>query len=160
LRQAFNLAAAGQTRAAAGRVQQAINGLEDPAARGWLMQQKAAYLHMTEPAAARGLLASAIRENPYVLRPAPGSPVAARPAAAQARAAAEFLASKYQNAMFLVLGIKSLLDEIQWDKDRTDEAEAAWARLGQHLGSPAPARKSSTAQARTASGCSALTGTP
>ena len=36
--------------------------------------------------------------------------------------------------MSLVLGVKSLLEEIQWDDERTDEAEAAWARLGQHLG--------------------------
>jgi hypothetical protein len=33
--------------------------------------------------------------------------------------------------MSLVLGVKSLLEEIQWDDERTDEAEAAWARLGQ-----------------------------
>ena len=36
--------------------------------------------------------------------------------------------------MSLVLGVKSLLEEIQWDEERTDDAEAAWARLGQHLG--------------------------
>lgn len=36
--------------------------------------------------------------------------------------------------MSLVLGVRALLDEIVWDKDRTDEAEAAWERLGWHLG--------------------------
>jgi hypothetical protein len=32
-----------------------------------------------------------------------------------------------------VLGVKSLLEEIQWDEEGTDEAEAALARLGHHL---------------------------
>jgi hypothetical protein len=135
LREAFDLAAAGQARAAADRVQRAVNDLEDPATRGWLMEQKAAYLNMTDPAAAQALLASAVRENRYVLRPAAGiNPAAARPAAAQAQAAAQFLAATYPDGMSLVLGVKSMLEEIQWDNERTDEAEAAWARLGQHLG--------------------------
>jgi hypothetical protein len=135
LRQAFDLAAAGQARAAADRIQQAISGLEDPAISGWLMEQKAAYLNMTDPAAAQALLASAVRENPYVLRPAAGiNPAAAKPTAAQAQAASQFLTATYHDGMSLVLGVRSLLEEIQWDKDRTDEAEAAWARLGQHLG--------------------------
>ena len=134
-RQAFDLAATGQTRAAADRLQDAINDLEDPATRGWLKQQKAAYLHLTDPVGAQQLLAAAVRENPFVLRPAAGiTPAPVKAAATQARAAAAFLADQYKDGMSLVLGVKSLLEEIQWDEERTDEAEAAWARLGQHLG--------------------------
>jgi hypothetical protein len=135
LRQAFDLAAAGQTSAAAAQVQQAINNLDDPSIRGWLMEQKAAYLNMTDPGAAQAVLATAVRENPFVLRPAAGvSPAAARPSAAQPLAAAQFLAQAYSDGGSLVLGVRSLLDEIQWDEERTEEAERAWARLGEHLG--------------------------
>ena len=36
--------------------------------------------------------------------------------------------------MSLVLGVRTLLAEIDWDEARTDEAEAAWHKLGLHLG--------------------------
>jgi hypothetical protein len=34
----------------------------------------------------------------------------------------------------MVLSVKALLDEIQWDMTRTPDAERAWERLGLHLG--------------------------
>ncbi|WP_200215620.1 DEAD/DEAH box helicase [Micromonospora coerulea] len=135
VREAFDLASAGQTSAAADRLQQAINSLEDPATRGWLKEQKAAYLHLTDPVAAQQLLAAAVLENPFVLHPAAGVPPAQLKAAAvQARAAAGFLAEEYTDGISLVLGVRALLDEIQWDEERTDDAEAAWEQLGRHLG--------------------------
>ncbi|MFJ7497891.1 hypothetical protein ACIQZB_43790 [Streptomyces sp. NPDC097727] len=86
-REAFDLAATGQPRAAADRLQQAINGLEDPALRGWFMEQKAAYLHLVDPVAAQQLLTSAVNENEFVLKPAAGiAPAKIRAAAVQARA--------------------------------------------------------------------------
>jgi hypothetical protein len=134
-RQAFDLAASGQTSAAADRLQRAVNDLDDPATRGWIMQQKAAYLHLTDPAAAQAALVSAARDNPYALHPVAGiSPAPARPTVAQAREAAGFLAAEYADGISLVLGVRSLLDGIQWDEERTDEGEAAWERLGRHLG--------------------------
>lgn len=134
-RKAFDLAATGQTRAAADRLQQAINNLEDPALRGWFMEQKAAYLHLTDPVAAQQLLTSAVNKNGFVLKPAAGvAPAKIKAAAVQARAAAEFLAGAYQDGMALVLGVRALLEEIVWDEERTDNAEAGWQRLGQHLG--------------------------
>jgi hypothetical protein len=134
-REAFDLAAAGQTRAAADRLQQVINGLEDRATRGWLTEQKAAYLHQTDPVAAQRLLAAAVRENPFVLRPAAGiAPAPVRPAAVQARAAAAFLAAEYKDGISLVLGVRALVEKIQWDEERTNDAESAWEQLGNHLG--------------------------
>ncbi|MGQ5593948.1 DEAD/DEAH box helicase [Streptomyces sp. ESR1.13] len=134
-REAFDLAATGQPRAAADRLQQAINGMEDPALRGWFMEQKAAYLHLVDPVAAQQLLTSAVNENEFVLKPAAGiAPAKIKAAAVQARAASEFLASTYQDGMTLVLGVRALLEEIVWDEERTDDAEAGWQRLGQHLG--------------------------
>jgi hypothetical protein len=134
-RDAFDLAAAGQTSAAAGRLQQVINDIDDPAMCGWIMEQKAAYLHLTDPVAAQHLLARAVRENSFVLRPAAGiAPAPVKAAAVQARAAAEFLAGQYGDGITLVLGVRAMLDEIQWDEERTEEAERAWEWLGNHLG--------------------------
>ncbi|MEV0811235.1 DEAD/DEAH box helicase [Micromonospora sp. NPDC050200] len=136
VRQAFDLAEAGQTAAAADRLQQTLNDIEDSALRGWLREQRAAYLHMTDRAAAQHQLATAVKENPDVLRPAAGiAVVQTRPVAVQARAAAQYLTTEYgQDAMNLVLGVRALVDEIQWDNERTNEAEAALERLGLHLG--------------------------
>lgn len=57
---AFDLAATGQTNAAAARIQTAINGLEDPALRGVLRDHKAAYLHFTDPQLAQQLQSAAV----------------------------------------------------------------------------------------------------
>ncbi len=134
-REAFDLAVAGQTNAAADKLQQAINNLEDPALRGWIREQKAAYLHFTDPVTAQQQLGAAVRENASVLRPAVGiNPAQLRATAAQARTAATFLADNYKDSVSLVLSVRALLDEIVWDEERTDEAEAAWERLGRHLG--------------------------
>lgn len=134
-REAFDLAASGQTKLAADRLQEAINATENLALRGWIKEQKATYLHLTDPVAAQQLLAGAVRDNGFVLKPAAGvTPTPIRGAASQARAAAIFLASEYQDGISLVLGVRALLGEIQWDEERTEEAERAWERLGLHLG--------------------------
>lgn len=134
-RAAFDLAAAGQTSEAASKIQTAINDLDDQELRGWLMEQKAAYLHFTDPVAAQKALATAVKSNPHVLRPSAGiSFTSAKPAVAQARVAADFLASEYKDQMSLVLGVRALLDRIEWDEERTKEAEQAWQELGRHLG--------------------------
>jgi hypothetical protein len=77
----------------------------------------------------------AVCENGLVLRLEAG--IAAAPirgAAIQAQAAAEFLAGKYSDGISLVLGVRAMLDEIQWDEERTDDAERAWEQLGRDLG--------------------------
>ncbi|OLF06259.1 DEAD/DEAH box helicase [Actinophytocola xanthii] len=134
-RDAFDLAAAGQHNPAVDRLQQAINGITDPALRGWVREQKATYLHFIDPATAQQQLGAAIRDNPAVLRPAVGVDIRqARPAAVQARAVADFLGTTYADSTALVLGFRAMLDDIVWDNERTDEAEAAWEKLGHHLG--------------------------
>ncbi len=134
-REAFDLAVTAKYRQAAERIQVAINGLEDSAMRGWLGEQKAAYLHHVDPVAAQEALATALAENPLVLRPAAGiEPTRIKQLAAQARQSASFLKAEYKDAMELVLGVRALLDRITWEEERTDEAEAAWESLGKHLG--------------------------
>jgi hypothetical protein len=135
LREAFNLAATGRTVPAAERVQQAVNAVEDTALRGWLREQKAAYLHHTDPHTAQQALAGALNDNPFVLRPVNGAaPAKIKAADVQARAAAEFLAARYSDATDLRLGVQALLEDVVWgDDDRSDDAERAWQQLGLHL---------------------------
>lgn len=134
-REAFDLAAAGQTAAAADKLQAAIQSMDDKPMRGWLKEQRAAYLHFTDPVAAQNALASAVVENAFILRPAAGiAPARLKASAVQAQAASEFLSNEYKDGVELVLGVRQLLTEIEWDEERTNEAEAAWERLGRHLG--------------------------
>ncbi|MFF4924243.1 DEAD/DEAH box helicase [Kitasatospora sp. NPDC001261] len=135
-RQAFDLAATGRQRDAADAMQRATTEVEDPAVRGLLLEQRAAYLNHVDPAAAQRMLTRALELNQFVLRPAAGVvPAQLRAAAVQAKAAAEFLDQEHADGVSLVLGVKALLDEVVWgDEERSDEAEAAWMRLGLHLG--------------------------
>ncbi|WP_174190056.1 DEAD/DEAH box helicase family protein [Nocardia barduliensis] len=136
IREAFDFAARGQTRSAADRLQKAINETDDLELRGLLREQQAAYTHLFDPNIAQQQQNSAIADNPLLLRPLSGiSPSKLRATATQARAAAEFLRNEYSDPTQLVLGIRALFDEIVWgDEDRTDQAEAAWQRIGEHLG--------------------------
>ncbi|MBB0242689.1 DEAD/DEAH box helicase [Streptomyces alkaliphilus] len=135
-RQAFNLAAIGQYQAAVSRLQAVINSLEDKALRGYLMEQKAAYLHHVDPSAAQQALTTAVVKNPMVQRPVDDvAPRTIKAAAVQARAATEYLRETYSDGVQLVLGVRHIFDQIVWgDKDRTNDAEAAWELLGHHLG--------------------------
>ncbi|MFE5957018.1 MULTISPECIES: helicase C-terminal domain-containing protein [Streptomyces] len=135
-RQAFDLAAVGQYQSAVSRLQAAINGLEDKALRGYLMEQKAAYLHHVDPLAAQQALTTAVVENPMVQRPVDDvAPRTIKAAAVQARAAAEYLRETYSDGVQLVLGVRHIFERFVWgDKDRADDAEAAWELLGRHLG--------------------------
>lgn len=135
MREAFDLANTGQPTPAATRLQQAINQVDDPLLRGLLREQKATYLHLSDPAVAQQQQGEAARENPHLLRPviavdAPKFGVIA----AQAATAAQFLAQTYTEGTQLVLGVRALLDDIDWDENRTEQAEAAWKLLGSHLG--------------------------
>lgn len=139
-RTAFEEAARGQHAKAALILETATRKLKgaDAAERGWLREQQAAYLHFVDPAEAQHVLAKANTDNPGVLRPSAGVPVVlVRATQAQASRAAQFLAATYQNGINLVLGVKALLREIDWDPERTDAAEEAFMQLGLHLGFPA-----------------------
>jgi hypothetical protein len=108
----------------------------DRAVRGWLTEQRASYLYHVDHTAAQRLLAKALDDNPFVLRPAGGvTPAQLRPAAVQAQAAAAFLGDTYSDGTSLVLAVQALTEEVIWgDEERTDDAERAWERLGEHLG--------------------------
>lgn len=84
-------------------LQTAIYHLSDPALR--TREQKAGYLHFTDPALAQQQLCAAVRENAMALCPVIGVDVRkARPAAVHARTAAEYLVATYDDSTSLVLG--------------------------------------------------------
>ncbi|WP_327309826.1 DEAD/DEAH box helicase (plasmid) [Streptomyces sp. NBC_01298] len=135
-REAFNLATTGRYDDAAARLQKALGSVTDPAVRGWMAEQRAAYLHHVDPHIAQQQLSRALDDNPFVLKPVGGvTPTQLRPAAAQAEACAAYLRETYADATALLLGVQALLEKVVWrDKDRADEAEQAWEGLGRHLG--------------------------
>lgn len=110
--------------------------MTDRAVRGWLTEQRAAYLHHVDHTAARRLLAKALDDNPFVLRPAGGvTPAQLRPAAVQAQAAAAYLGDTYSDGTSLVLAVQAFTEDVIWgDDERSDDAERAWEKLGEHLG--------------------------
>jgi hypothetical protein len=136
IRAAFDLASAGQFGAAADEIQRAINGVEDPLLRGLLREQKASYLHHVDPQLAQQQQGVAVQENGALLKPLVGvTTVRVQAVAAQAQAASAFLTSEYgTDGVQLVLGVNATLADIEWDEERTSQAEAAWERLGLHLG--------------------------
>lgn len=135
-RDAFDLAVTGKFQEAADRLHKVINDVEGAAERGLLMEQRASYLHRVDASAAQRVLAKALDENPFVLRPVAGvTPSQLRSTAAQASAASAFLAQEYKDATSLVLGVQALMDSVVWgDEERSNDAEVAWERLGKHLG--------------------------
>lgn len=134
-RRAFELASAGKLADAAAELQRMVGTLNDRAQRGWLGEQRAAYVNAFDPVQAQHILSAAVEANPYVLRPVAGVPVTRiKPPVEQAKTSSLFLKREYGDSMSLVLGVRALLDDIQWDKTLTDQAEAAWERLGLHLG--------------------------
>ena len=134
-RRAFDAAEVGQFQQAVDLLQQVINTIDDKYLRGWLTEQLATYLHEVDPTRAQKALATANIDNPAILRPAAGVPVhTLKAAAAQGEAASQFLTVTYNDGPSLVLGVRALLDRVDWDEARTDEAEAAWELLGKHLG--------------------------
>jgi hypothetical protein len=136
-RAAFDEAARGQYARAADIIGTAANAIavSEAAERGWLKEQQAVYLDFVDRAEAQRVLATANESNPGVLRPSAGVPVKlVRATQVQARRAAEFLAGEYDGGAQLVLGVKAMLANIEWDPDHTGEAEAAFEQLGFHLG--------------------------
>ncbi|MEW2291002.1 hypothetical protein [Streptomyces sp. NPDC047841] len=95
-----------------------------------------ASLLLQGPLRPEALVAGALNDNPFVLRPVNGgAPVQLKAAAVQSRAAAEFLAAEYRDGTGLRLGIQQLFEEVVWgEEERSDDAERAWQQLGLHLG--------------------------
>ncbi|WP_197285788.1 DEAD/DEAH box helicase family protein [Nocardiopsis sp. NRRL B-16309] len=111
-RKAFDFACTRRFEEACDELQQAIPLVQDPAMRGLVAEQRAAYLHHIDQNAAQSSLRKALDDNPHVLRPLGGvSPRTIRSAIVQAKESAEFLGQTYSNTTALLLGVKSIFEE-------------------------------------------------
>jgi uncharacterized protein YdbL (DUF1318 family) len=138
LRAAYNSAIAGRPGDAAQHARDAVQAARDSGDNrlaGWVGETYAAYLHAVNAVAAQTALAAAVQANNAVLRPQSGLDYqrigSASPQSAQAAA---YLSGRYSSGPAMVVGLDAILADIAWDKERTDEAEAAIADLGLHLG--------------------------
>ncbi len=139
MRQAYDAAVRGDYEAAANAADTAVNAarqtLKDERLAGWLSEKGAAYRHATDAARAQTQLSGATASNPSILRPMSGMTFQpTRPTRRQAEAASAYLSQKYTDGPRLRIGFEALIADLAWDPDRTEEAEQAWADLGEHLG--------------------------
>lgn len=134
-REAFGLAAGREYRAAATAMQPAIDSAADPAHKGHLLQQTAAYQHHVDPAGAQQTQLAANRLNRNVLRPRDGIAYEKLPTPAleQGAAAASYLQTTYGTGNDVLLGLAALVDDLDWGP-RTTAFEQAWSDLAWHLG--------------------------
>lgn len=139
LREAYDAAVRGDSESAArcadAASNEARNTLHDDRLTGWLMETAAAYWNFIDPVMAQQILVSASALNPSTLHPIAGITFRPeRPTRRQARAAVEFLSSRYSSGESLRIGVEALLADLAWNPDRTDEAEQALSDLAGYLG--------------------------
>lgn len=137
-REAFRLAELKRYREAHAKMRDAINAARsDRRHEGWLKQRAAAYLHLSDPAAALQMQKSAQTDNKALLRPRDGVEYHRLSSIAdQARQAAEFLTKSYSNGNELIVGVAAILDDLVPDPDPASVQifEQAMHDLGLHLG--------------------------
>lgn len=139
VRRAYDAAVRGDYEAAANFADAAVNvarrEMNDERLAGWLSEKAAAYRHATDPARAQAQLSAASISNSSILRPISGlSFRPSRPTRRQAEAAAAYLTGKYTDGAHMRIGVEALIANLDWDPDRTEQAEQAWADLADHLG--------------------------
>jgi hypothetical protein len=134
-RRAFDRASARDYRGAEDELQPIVNAMTDPTEKGWLMEHKASYLNFSNATQAQQLLLSASIQNHHVLRPLAGISVERlRAAATQAQGMAEYASRNFADGLDAIFVVRELLNGIQWDKEKTEEAERNWEQLGLLLG--------------------------
>ncbi|EEP75285.1 helicase c2, partial [Micromonospora sp. ATCC 39149] len=138
LRAAYNSAVGNRPAEAAAHAKAAVDAARssgDSPLAGWLGETQATYLHSLDPVAAQKALTDAGRLNTAVLKPRGGMEYDRIGApSAQAQQASTYLSERYLTGHDLILGMDAMMADIEWDKERTPEAEAALAELGLHLG--------------------------
>ncbi len=136
IRSAFNLAVLNQWRAAEAQLQQAVHDEPEPITRGYLKLQLAEYVNRNDPVNAQKILLSGISDNPRILRPIAGISYkkVPTPLRTQAEAVEDFVRGRFIDPNELLLHVKALLADLQWDPERTDRFEAAMQDLGTFLG--------------------------
>ena len=134
-RQAFDLLSMSQSKQAEAKLQQAVNAEGDRSVRGYLKQQMAEAMSVTDPAAAQALLLSAVADNRRVVKPIAGiTHTRIMAPAVQAEASLSFISSRSINLNQLVIHANALADDLVWDEYRTERFEASIRELGWLIG--------------------------
>ena len=136
LRSAFDLARADDPIGAETVLSEAINAADDPDQEAWLKVRLAEIKHMVDPAEAQKVLASAHKTNSSVLKPIKGvtfqklSP----PTSDQAARVQTVHRKRFIDATSRVLEAKSIIADLAFDAERTDEFESALDAFGRYIG--------------------------
>ncbi|MFM9458163.1 hypothetical protein [Streptomyces europaeiscabiei] len=136
-RRAFDQAALGQYSQAVTHMSKAVAAATDPAERGFLQEQLAAYQHFTDEPKAQQILVKALVHKPELLRPIDGVKATRIKATdTQVVLAAAYLSETYSDRNELLVGIDVLLDELTYHPNpkRVPVFERSLERLGCHLG--------------------------
>jgi len=134
-RQAFAAAHAGNVSKAEALIRVAADESEDPRTKGWLLEQLALYTDSRDPAAAQEILQSARDVNSDVLRPViTATYVPLTSTVQQGLRAHKEITGSFLNPTDMMLGFESLIADLAFEKDRAEEFESAFDRLGKLIG--------------------------
>jgi len=134
-REAFNFLTMSQFKQAEAKLQEAVNCASERSVRGYLKQQLAEIVNLTDPVGAQTVLLSAVNDNRRVVKPIAGiSHTRLTAPVSQAVACGQYIAGRFLLPNDLVLHVNALAEDLVWDEDSTDRFEAAIRDLGQLLG--------------------------
>ncbi|MBM7504223.1 DEAD/DEAH box helicase [Agromyces aurantiacus] len=134
-RNAFVAASTGDAGRACSILQTAIDGEEDIATVGTLLELQATYRDALDPQLAQQTLALARAKNTYVTKPLTGltyTPLVER--APQTERCLERLASAFSTPAALRLEFESIVEDLVFDELRTEEFEEAMRRAALYIG--------------------------
>lgn len=136
VRLAFDIARAGDYKAAADLLGKAANSAQDDDEKAWLMSKLAAMQHHLNPAASQKTLLAAYRLNPNVLRPIEG--IAYQKLAVQKGAQAAEVQShhreRFLEATDRILEVNQLADDLRFHSVTPDKFEGAVDHLARFIG--------------------------
>ena len=136
IRKAFDFATMQQWTSAINELQIAVHAEQVQSIRGYLRQQLAEYVNFENPVEAQKILLTGFSDNRRILRPLQGISYkkVPSPTVSQAQASEQFVLSRFLEPNSFILYINSLLSDLSWDGDHTDQFEAAMQDLGALLG--------------------------
>ena len=134
-RRAFDNAMLGNLPNTEALLKAAAEETTDARAKGWLLEQLAAYVDHRNADLAQQLLTQARGLNADVLRPLVASPyVRLLSSEMQGQRAASVLSEAFASSTELILGFEAVISDLLFDEARTEEFEAAFLQVGLLIG--------------------------
>jgi hypothetical protein len=135
-RHAFDAARSRDYNKSISIMQDAVNGVIEPATKGWLKQELGEYINHLNPAESQIILKSAREMNQHLLHPLDGIGYNKLDAAKleQAAEVLAYIGENYQNANELVIGVNSLLEKLRFEPEMADDFEQGVKELAGLLG--------------------------